>query len=187
MKTLTLPIITSIILLASIDTVYSEEDSSCNMLAGYTVGLNVGYPVIAQEYYTDALGIIVDSPYEFNIGPYTVGIGGGINMVNFGGDADYTNVSLSLSSNVFETLLGPLSISAGCGYYLGNDDGGIDYSYNTLGVNGAIGFYYAIPNQPLVIQPYAKGSRLLNVNGDGDQQGWISIGAMIGYDISTLF
>ena len=50
MKTLALPIITSIILLASIDTVYSEEDSSCNMLAGYTVGLNVGYPVIAQAY-----------------------------------------------------------------------------------------------------------------------------------------
>jgi len=191
---LTLPIITSIIFLTSMDIVYSEEDSSCNMLTGYTVGLNVGYPVIAQGYYTDAtgpaLGIIVDSPYGFNIGSYTVGISGGINMVNFGGDADYTNVSLSISSNVFETLLGPLSISAGVGYYLGDDDGGTEhykYSYNTLGVNGAIGFYYAIPNQPLVIQPYAKGSWLLNVNGDGDQQGWISIGAMIHYDISTLF
>ena len=66
MKTLTLPIITSIIFLTIVDTVYSEEDSSCNMLTGYTVGLNVGYPVIAQGYYTDAmspaLGIIVDSP-----------------------------------------------------------------------------------------------------------------------------
>jgi len=191
MKRLTLPIITSIIFLTSMDIVYSEEDSSCNMLTGYTVGLNVGYPVIAQGYYTDAtgpaLGINVESPYGFNIGSYAVGIGGGINMVNFGGDADYTNISLSLSSNVFETLLGSLSISAGGGYYLGNDDGGTDYSYNTLGVNGAIGFYYAIPNHPLVIQPYAKGSWLLNVNGDGDQQGWISIGAMIHYDISTLF
>ncbi len=139
MKTLTLPIITSIILLASIDTVYSEEDSSCNMLAGYTVGLNVGYPVIAQAYYTDAtgpvLGINVESPYGFNIGSYAVGIGGGINMVNFGGDADYTNVSLSLSSNLFETPLGSLLLSAGGGYYLGNEEGGssfYDYSNNTV-------------------------------------------------------
>ena len=194
MKTLTLPIITSIILLASIDTVYSEEDSSCNMLAGYTVGLNVGYPVFGQKYYTDAtgpaLGINVESPYGFNIGSYAVGIGGGINMVNFGGDADYTNISLSLSSNVTEISSGSLSISAGGGYYMGNDDGGTEYynySYNTLGVNGAIGFYYAIPNQPLVIQPYAKGSWLLNVDGDGNQQGWLSIGTVIHYDISTLF
>ena len=194
MKTLTLPIITSIILLASIDTVYSEEDSSCNMLTGYTVGLNVGYPVIAQDYFTDgtgpALGINVESPYGFNIGSYAVGIGGGINMVNFGGDADYTNISLSLSSNVTDISSGSLSISAGGGYYMGNDDGGTEYynySYNTLGVNGAIGFYYAIPNQPLVIQPYARGTWLLNVDGDGNQQGWLSIGTVIHYDISTLF
>lgn len=196
MKRLTLPIITSIIFLTSMDIVYSEEDSSCNMLTGYTVGLNVGYPVIAQGYYTDAtgpaLGINVESPYGFNIGSYAVGIGGGINMVNFGGDADYTNISLSLSSNVTDISSGSLSISAGGGYYIGNTDANSnsslnDYSNNTLGINGAIGFYYAIPNQPLVIQPYAKGSWLLNVNGDGDQQGWISIGAMIHYDISTLF
>ena len=197
MKTLTLPIITSIILLASIDTVYSEEDSSCNMLAGYTVGLNVGYPVFAQNYYTDAtgpaLGINVESPYGFNIGYNTVGIGGGINMVNFGGDADYTNISLSLSSNVTDISSGSLSISAGGGYYIGNTDANTnssilnDYSNNTLGINGGVGFYYAIPNQPLVIQPYARGSWLLNVDGDGNQQGWLSIGTVIHYDISTLF
>ena len=197
MKTLTLPIITSIILLASIDTVYSEEDSSCNMLAGYTVGLNVGYPVFAQNYYTDAmgpaLGINVESPYGFNIGSYTVGIGGGINMVNFGGDADYTNVSMSLSSNVTDISSGSLSISAGGGYYIGNTDVNSNssilnkYSNNTLGINGGVGFYYAIPNQPLVIQPYARGSWMLNVDGDGNQQGWLSIGTVIHYDISTLF
>ena len=108
MKTLTFPIITSIIFLTSMDTVYSEEDSSCNMLTGYTVGLNVGYPVIAQGYYTDAtgpaLGIKVDTPYGFNIGSYTVGISVGTNMINFGGDADYTNVSLSLKPNPVPTI-----------------------------------------------------------------------------------
>ena len=197
MKTLTLPIITSIILLASIDTVYSEEDSSYSMLAGYTVGLNVGYPVFAQNYYTDAtgpaLGINVESPYGFNIGSYTVGIGGGINMVNFGGDADYTNISLSLSSKVTDISSGSLSISAGGGYYIGNTDVNSNssilnkYSNNTLGINGGVGFYYAIPNQPLVIQPYARGSWLLNVDGDGNRQGWLSIGTVIHYDISTLF
>ena len=196
MKTLTLPIITSIIFLTSMDIVYSEEDSSCNMLTGYTVGLNVGYPVIAQGYYTDAtgpaLGINVESPYGFNIGSYAVGIGGGINMVNFGGDADYTNISLSLSSNVTDISSGSLSISAGGGYYIGNTDANSnsssnDYSNNTLGINGGVGFYYAIPNQPLVIQPYARGSWLLNVDGEGNQQGWLSIGTVIHYDISTLF
>ena len=197
MKTSTLPIITSIILLASIDTVYSEEDSSCNMLTGYTVGLNVGYPVIAQDYYTDAtgpaLGINVESPYGFNIGSYAVGIGGGINMVNIGGDADYTNISLSLSSNVTEISSGSLSISAGGGYYIGNTDANTnssiskDYSNNTLGINGGVGFYYAIPNQPLVIQPYVRGSVLFDVGGDWNQQGWLTIGTMIHYDISTLF
>ena len=197
MKTLTLPIITSIILLTSMNTVYSEAESSCNMLAGYTLGLNVGYPVFAQDYYTDAtgpaFGINVDTPYGFNIGSYTVGIGGGINMVNFGGDADYTNISFSLSSNVTDISSGSLSISAGGGYYIGNTDANTnssilnDYSNNTLGINGAVGYYYAIPNQPLVIQPYARGSFLLNVDGDGNQQGWLSVGAMVHYDISTLF
>ena len=97
MKILSLPIISSLMWLTSMNTVYSEEESSSNMLGGYTLGLNVGYPVFAQDYYTDGtgpvLGINVDTPYGFNIGSYTIGIGGGINMVNFGEDADYTNVS----------------------------------------------------------------------------------------------
>ena len=197
MKILSLPIISSIILLTSMNTVYSEEESSSNMLAGYTLGLNVGYPVFAQDYYTDAtgpaLGINVDTPYGFNISSYTVGIGVGINMVNFGGDADYTNISLSLSSKVIDISSGSLSISAGGGYYMGNTDANTnssvwnDYSNNTLGINGAVGYYYAIPNQRLVIQPYARGTFLLNVDGDGNQQGWLTIGAMVHYDISTLF
>ena len=197
MKIFSFPIITSIILLTSINTAYSEEDSSCNMLEGYTVGLNISYPVFAQDYYTDAtgpaLGINMETPYGFNIGSYAVGLGGGINMVNFGGDADYTNISFSLSSSVFETPSGSISLSAGGGYYIGNTDANVDrtayadYSNNTVGVNVAVGYYYAIQNQPLVIQPYARGSLLLNVDGEGNQQGWLSIGAIIHYDISSLF
>ena len=110
MKTLSLPIISSIILLTSMNTVYSEEESSSNMLAGYTLGLNVGYPVFAQDYYTDAtgpvLGISVETPYGFNIGSYTIGIGLGINQLNFGGDADYKNVFLSFFGTDTESVPG---------------------------------------------------------------------------------
>jgi len=167
------------------DIVYSEEDSSCNMLTGYTVGLNVGYPVIADEWISNStgpsLGIVMGTPHGFDLGPYAVGVGGGIDLANVGGDADYTGIYLSLSSTVYETPSGPLSVYANLGYYMGNEEGNISFSGNGLGVSGSMTFDYAVPDQPVVIQPYVSGTLLLNPSDGGGQATWLNIGAMIHY------
>ena len=125
--------------------------------------------------------------HGFDLGSYAIGVGGGIDLANVGGDADYTGIYLSLSSTVYETPSGPLSVYGNLGYYMGNEDGDITYSGNGLGVSGSITFDYAIPDQPLVIQPYGGGTYLLNPSNASGMSGWLSIGAMIHYDISTLF
>ena len=178
--------ITSSILLSGMNALFSQN------FEGYTVGLNIGYPIYSQDYFTteatgsDAtgptIGIVVDTPFGFDLGPYAIGVGGGIDLANVGGDADYTGLYLTLNSIVYETPMGPLSLSAGGGYYLGGD-----LFPSSVGINGGIAIAYAVHDQPIVIQPYAKGTLILNVDGEGNQQGWLCIGATIHYDISTLF
>ena len=175
-------IITSLSMLVSMNALFSQD------LEGYTAGINIGYPIFSQEYYTDAtgpgLGIVVGTPFEFDMGNYSVGVGGGIDSANFGADASYTGLYVTLNSIVYETTAGPLSASVGGGYYMGGDN---DLYPSSLGINGGIAIEYALSNQNIVIQPYARGAYLFDVDGNGNKQGWLSIGAMINYDISTLF
>ena len=144
------------------------------------MGLNVGYPVFAQDHWAGfsgsigpTLGIVVDTPYGFDLGPYAVGTDFGFEMANIGGDADYTGFYLGLNSTVYEMSLGSLSVNGGGGYYMGNTNANTsssnyqDYSSKGFGANGGIYFNYLIPNQPIVIQPYARGTFLLDIDGAG--------------------
>jgi len=150
---------------------------------GYTAGLNVSYPLMNGGYFRDrigpSVGIVVSTPYGFDLGPLSVGVGAGVEIVNVGAENDdftynYTGFYLSLESAVYETPAGPISVSGAGGWY-----GSLVYS-------GAIMFDYAVPGKSMVIQPYVREIIFTEVD-DGKPSYLISIGATIHYDISTLF
>ena len=69
-------IITSSLLLSGLNALFSQD------FDGYTVGLNVGNPIFALDWLKEgtgpSIGIAVGTPYEFDLGSYAVGVGGGI-------------------------------------------------------------------------------------------------------------
>ena len=170
-------IITSTMLLTNFNTLFSQD------FEGYAAGLNISYPIAVGEILKDqespSVGIVVDTPHEFDLGSYAVGVGAGIELVNMGAEDEnfsYTSFYLSLSSMVYETPAGPLSVYAGGGWF------------GSLGGTGAVMLDYALPDQPIVIQPYFRGTFITDSGVGGDNPTWIlSIGAIINYDISTLF
>ena len=149
----------------------------------YSVGLNVSYPLTNGVYFRDrigpSVGIVVSTPYGFDLGPFSVGVGAGVEILNVGAENDdftynYTGFSLSLAA-VYETPAGPISVSGAGGWY-----GSLVYS-------GAIMFDYAVPGQPMVIQPYVREILFFDIENGSPSSYLISIGATIHYDISTLF
>ena len=171
MKTFLLSIITtSIVLLSCMNILFSQE--------GYTIGLNVSYPLVNGEYFDGdgtrtgpAVGVNVGTPYKFDLASYSVGVGVGIEMANMGADDgfNYTGFYLSLSTTVYELQSGPISVLGGFGIYEG------------LAATGAVMYDYSIANQPIVIQPYARTTIFLDADGDGGKSYMMGIGAMVNY------
>ncbi len=164
-------IITSFMLVSGMNALFAQTDS------GYSAGLNVSYPLVTGEYFDGdgstgpAVGIVFDTPYGFDLGPFAIGVGGGIEHANMGADDDfnYTGFYLSLESTVYELPQGPIGVYGGIGMYDG------------LAAIGAVTFDYAISDQPIVIQPYARTTILIDANGAGDASYLMSVGAMINY------
>ena len=171
MKKLSMSIITtSIMLLSCVNVLFSQEE--------YTVGLNVSYPLVTGGYFDGtgtrtgpSVGVNVGTPYRFDLASYSFGVGVGIEIANMGADVgfNYTGFYLSLSTTVYELQGGPISVSGGLGMYDG------------LAAIGALTYDYAISDQPIVIQPYARTTLLLDADGDGSNSYLMSIGAMINY------
>ena len=168
-------IITSIMLVSGINTLFAQDEGGGS---GYSAGLNVSYPLVAGAYFDNdgtttgpSVGVVVDTPYGFDLGPFAVGVGAGIEIANMGADDDftYTGFYVSLESTVYELSQGPISVYGGVGMYGG------------LAATGAVTFDYAVSGQPIVIQPYARTTILLDANGNGDSSYLMSIGAMINY------
>ena len=168
-------LITSLVFLGSINTLSAQTS-----LDGYKGGLNISSPLVTGKYFDGdgtrtgpSVGVVVATPYGFELGPYTVGVGVGIESVNMGADDNfkYTGFYLSFSSAIYELASGPISVTGSIGTYGG------------LAVSGAIMCDYAIPGQPIVIQPYARTLLLLDANGNGDKSYLMSIGAMINYSL----
>ena len=154
---------------------------SAQDLTGYSVGLNVSYPLVTGTYFEDhtgpSVGVVVDTPYGFDLGPLAVGVGVGIEMLNVGSEDldentyNHTGFYLSLSSAVYETPSGAILVSGTGGWYTGG-----------LVFGGAVMFDYAVPDQPIVFQPYARSSIFNDAAGDGSTMSHImSIGAQIIY------
>ena len=174
-----------------IDEAFLEEEDaeeeyvdSSPAFEGLTVGLNVGYPIITGEYYKDegatgpSVGIVIGSPYGFPLGPFDIGVGGGIELGNAGGEKSAVGIFGTVNATVFVTAAGPLSVYGGIGIY------------NGLGTLGGISFDFSIPDTPIVIKAYTRATVFTGVEMPDDTtvaSGWISIGVMVSYDVSTLF
>ena len=141
--------------------------------SGYTVGLNVGMPVVGGEYYADSgmdpvFGVVVGTPYGLPLGPFNVGVNVGLESAN-----GLTGVFGILNASVYELPQGPVSVFGGVGLLEG------------LGLIGGASFDYAVPDQPIVVKPYVRanittgGAELSN--GDKAMTGWIQLGAMVSY------
>ena len=151
----------------------AEESKKRNY--GYTIGINVGMPVIGGEYYADSgmdpvFGVVIGTPFGLPLGPFNVGVNIGLESAN-----GLTGVFGILNASVMETAQGPISVFGGAGLLEG------------LGLIGGISLDYAIPNQPIVIKPYVRanittaGAKLSN--GDEVMTGWIQLGAMLSYTL----
>ena len=139
--------------------------------SGYTVGINVGMPVIGGEYYADGMdpvfGVVIGTPFGLPLGPFNVGVNIGLESAN-----GLTGVFGILNASVMETAQGPISVFGGVGLLEG------------LGLIGGVSLDYAIPNQPIVIKPYVRATITTGAAGteeDPAPTGWIQLGAMVSY------
>jgi len=153
-----------------------------NPLAGYTIGLNVGYPVVTGDYYSGRsgpiVGLAVGSPYGFALGPFNMSIGAGVEAALMDAGTEI-GAFATVNTTVYTTPAGPISVYGGAGYYGG------------AGFVGGAYFDYMVPNMPLVVKPYVRAtvmsSAAVDADGNPAPSGWINIGIMALYDISTLF
>jgi hypothetical protein len=169
------------------------EVTSGSALIGYTVGLDVGYPVylhggLGSSFDTPgpAFGLVVNSPFGAAIGPFEIGFGAQVGMFSFTNDSPERDLSgiyalATANTALLETDQGAVSVQVGAGYFGAS-----------LGFTAGAAFDYAVAGIPLVIRPYARMNATLDsgVETSGDDSGaysWLNVGLMLSYDISTLF
>ena len=151
----------------------AEESKKRNY--GYTIGINVGMPVIGGEYYADSgmepvFGVVIGTPFGLPLGPFNVGVNIGLESAN-----GLTGVFGIFNASIYETAQSIISVFGGAGLLEG------------LGLIGGISLDYAFPNQPIVIKPYVRanittaGAKMSN--GDEAMTGWIQLGAMLSYTL----
>ena len=141
-------------------------------MAGYTVGLNVGMPVVGGEYYANkdmdpVFGVVIGTPYGLPLGPFNVGVNVGLESAN-----GLTGVFGIMNASVYELPQGPVSVFGGVGLLEG------------LGLIGGASFDYAVPDQPIVVKPYVRANITTGAAGTDDDPaptGWIQLGAMVSY------
>ena len=157
----------------------AQDEGKTSALAGYTAGLNLGYPIVAGETYESGLGPVIglvgNTPYGFAVGPFNIGVGFSLEATLMELETK-VGVLGTLNTTIFVTPYGPLSYWAGVGYYDG------------LGLAGGLYFDYMVPDMPLVLKPY--GRALIQTKPEdqgGGMTGFVNIGLMAMYDISTLF
>ena len=180
-------------MLAEEGTMETEVTSGSAMI-GYTIGLDAGYPVylhggLGDNYdeVTPAIGLTVNSPFGIAIGPFEIGFGAQVGTYGFTNTSTFTDTEISgiyalatANTAIVETAQGAVSAQIGAGYYGAS-----------LGFTAGLAFDYAIPNMPIVLRPYVRANATLDsgaTTAEGDASYlWMNLGAMVSYDISTLF
>ena len=170
-----------------------SEVTSGSALIGYTLGLDVGYPVykhggLGTSYETagPAAGLIINSPFGAAIGPFEIGFGAQVGMYSFSNETPEREISglyalATANTSVLETAQGAVTAQIGAGYF-----------GESFGVTAGAAFDYAVSGMPLVLRPYARANATLDSGastGEGESGAytWLNAGLMISYDISTLF
>ena len=159
-------------ILLIIATLFAVPLTAQSAMAGYTVGLNVGMPVVGGEYYANkdmdpVFGVVIGTPYGLPLGPFNVGVNVGLESAN-----GLTGVFGILNASVYELPQGPVSVFGGVGLLEG------------LGLIGGASFDYAVPDQPIVVKPYVRANITTGAAGTDDDPaptGWIQLGAMVSY------
>ena len=158
-------------ILLIIATLFVVPLTAQSAMAGYTVGVNVGYPVVTGEAFESlgvkpVLGVVVGTPYGMPLGPFNVGVNVGLESAN-----GFTGIFGILNASVYELPQGLVSVFGGVGLLDG------------VGLIGGASLDYAIPNQPIVAKPYVRAN--ISTGGAGpdgdDPTGWIQLGAMVSY------
>jgi hypothetical protein len=179
-------------MLAEEGTMETEVTGGSAMI-GYTLGLDVGYPVylhggLGASFDTPgpAFGLVVNSPFGATIGPFEIGFGAQVGMFSFTNEASDDELSgiyalATANTALLETAQGAVSMQLGAGYFGAS-----------LGFTAGAAFDYAVAGMPLVVRPYARMNATLDsgVETSGDDSGaysWLNVGLMLSYDISTLF
>ncbi|MBC8193940.1 MAG: hypothetical protein H8E18_16255 [FCB group bacterium] len=169
------------------------EVTSGSALIGYTVGLDLGYPIyrhggLGSSYNQSGLayGIVINSPFGLAIGPFEIGIGAQLGMYSFGNSDSDSEISgmvalATANTSVFETQQGAVTAQVGAGYF-----------GESLGLTAGVAFDYAIAGAPVVLRPYARVNATLDsgapaTGDDNAAYSWFNIGAMVSLDISALF
>jgi hypothetical protein len=169
------------------------EVTSGSALIGYTVGLDVGYPLykhggLGTSYETagPAIGLVINSPFGAAIGPFEIGFGAQVGMYSFSNEAPEREISgiyalATANTSVVETAQGAVTVQIGAGYFGAS-----------LGLTAGAAFDYAIPGMPVVLRPYARGNITLDsgaeAGGDGDAAySWLNAGVMVSLDLSAIF
>ncbi|MCF7822840.1 MAG: hypothetical protein K9N35_01565 [Candidatus Marinimicrobia bacterium] len=168
--------------------------ASGSELIGYTVGLDVGYPVYlhgglgsSYDESAPAIGVVVNTPFGVAVGPLNIGFGAQIGTFGFSNstvaDREISGIYALATANtsVYETPQGNVAVQVGAGYFGAS-----------LGFTGGAAFNYVIPDMPIVVKPYLRANATLDSGGEasGDENAgylWLNVGVMLSYDISTLF
>ena len=173
-----------------IDEAFLEEEAGeeyvASPLEGLTVGLNIGFPVITGAYLKGAtstgpnIGIVVGTPYGFPLGPFSIGVGAEILTYSWGdyysGMALLGTINTALNDMLPFEVPGVLSAQIGGGYFGAG-----------LGTTVGVAYDIELPNMPVAIKVYNRANMTTTASGDFEKAtGWINIGAMITYDVSTL-
>ena len=170
------------------------EVTSGSALIGYTLGLDVGYPVylhggLGASFDTPgpALGLVVNSPFGAAVGPFEIGFGaqvGTFSFTNESSDSELSGIYALATANtaLLETAQGAVSAQVGAGYFGAS-----------LGFTAGAAFDYAVAGLPLVLRPYVRMNATLDSGTDVTDSSenaaysWLNAGVMVSYDISTLF
>ena len=171
-----------------------SEVTSGSALIGYTVGVDLGYPVyrhggLGASYDESGLSpsFVVNTPFGAAIGPFEIGFGAQIGMYKFTDTAADRELSglfalATANTSVFETAQGAVTVQLGAGYFGAS-----------VGLTAGAAFDYAVPGIPLVARPYVRMNATLDSGAevsDSSENGaysWLNAGIMLAYDISTLF
>lgn len=165
---------------------YMVESEGAKAL-GITAGVNLGYPIwkssgLANNDTGLQFGVIVGTPYGLELGPLAFGVGAEIGYYSFpypnntANEAKGVVALATVNTMLYDTGSGPISLQLGGGYY-----------GSSVGATAGASFDYSVGDTGVLVRGYARANATLDSGSNVGSVSWISVGAMISYDLSGMF